>query len=56
MTIYILVKQDFRHKDNIAVFDTQEKAKIYQSSLENELFENSNLCGVSFYIEEFSVV
>ena len=55
MTVYILVKQDFRHKDNIVVFDTQEKAKIYQSGLENELFENSDLCGISFYIEEFQV-
>lgn len=55
MKVFILVKADFRHKANIAVFDTQEKAKAYQCSLEAELFENSDLCGISFYIEEFQV-
>jgi hypothetical protein len=55
MTSYILVKSDYGHKTNIGVFDTQEKAEAYQSRLELELFDNSNLCGINFEIEEFSV-
>ena len=55
MTSYILVKSDYDRKTNVGVFDTQEKAKAYQSSLELELFDNSNLCGIDFEIEEFSV-
>ena len=55
MTTYILVKSDFDRRDNIAVFDTQEKAKAYQSSLELELFDSGSLCGVGFYIEEHFV-
>ena len=55
MTSYILVKSDYGYKTNVGVFDTQEKAKAYQSSLELELFDNSNLCGISFDVEEFSV-
>lgn len=56
MTIYILVKSDFDRRDNIAVFDTQEKAKAYQSSLELELFDSGSLCGICFDVEEWEVV
>jgi uncharacterized spore protein YtfJ len=56
MIVYSVVKLDFGHKTNVGVFDTQDKAKAYQSSLELELFDNSNLCGISFEIEECVVV
>lgn len=51
--VFILVKVDFGHKTNIDVFDTQEKAKALQTSLELEAFDSGDLCGVSYYIEEF---
>lgn len=53
--VFILIKQDFRHKTNIDVFDTQEKAKALQRSLELEAFDSGDLCGVSYYIEEFQI-
>lgn len=55
MTAYVLVKVDFLHARNIGVFDTQEKAKAYQCSLEAELFDSGDLCGISFYVEEHFV-
>ena len=55
MTSYILVKSDYGHKTNVGVFDTQEKARAYQSALELELFDSGSLCGISFYVEEFYV-
>lgn len=55
MPLYMLVKVDYGHKTNIGLFDTQEKAKAYESSLVMEMFDSSNLCGVSFYVEEMEV-
>lgn len=55
MKVFILVKIDFLHLRNIAVFNTQEKAKAYQCSLEAELFDSGDLCGISFYVEEHFV-
>lgn len=55
MPLYMLVKVDFGHRENIGLFDTQVKALALQTSLELELFENSNLCGISFYVEEHFV-
>lgn len=55
MTIYILVKTDFRHKTNIGVFDTQEKALSVKTHLELELLDSGDLCGVTFYVEEHQV-
>lgn len=55
MKVFILIKQDFRHKTNIDVFDTQEKAKALQTSLELEAFDSGDLCVVSYYIQEFQV-
>lgn len=54
--VYILVKQDFRDKKNIAAFDTEDKARAYQIGLELYAMESDNLCGIMFYIEEFQVV
>lgn len=51
----MLVKVDFGHRENIGLFDTQAKALALQTSLEMELFDSGNLCGVSFYIEEHFV-
>lgn len=55
MPLYMLVKVDFGHRENIGLFDTQAKALALQTSLEMELFDSGNLCGVSFYIEEHFV-
>jgi hypothetical protein len=52
MPLYILVKVDFGHREYIGLFDTQDKAKAYQTALEMEMFDSSNLCGITFYIEE----
>lgn len=52
MNVFILVKVDFGHRENMGVFDTQEKAKSYQTALELELFDSGSLAGISFYVEE----
>lgn len=52
MPLYILVKVDFGHRENVGLFDTQAKAMSLQTSLELELFDYGNLCGISFYVEE----
>lgn len=56
MNVFILVKVDFGHRENVGVFDTQEKAKSYQTSLELEAFDSGSLCGISYYIDEVAVV
>ncbi len=56
MNVFILTKVDFGHRENVGVFDTQGKAKSYQASLELEAFDSGNLCGISFYVEEKTVV
>ncbi len=53
MSVFILVKTDFGHKENVGVFDSVDKARVCQSALEIELFDNGSLAGVSFYIEEW---
>ncbi len=55
MPLYMLVKVDFGHRENVGLFDTQAKALALRTSLELELFDSGNLCGVSFYIEEHFV-
>lgn len=55
MNVFILTKVDFGHRENVGVFDTQEKVKSYQTALELELFDSGNLCGITFYIEEWDV-
>lgn len=52
MPLYMLVKVDFRHREYIGVFDTQDKAKACQTALEMNAFDSNNLCGITFYIEE----
>lgn len=52
MPLYMLVKVDFGHRENVGLFDTQAKALALQTSLELELFDSGNLCGISFYVEE----
>lgn len=56
MNVFILVKVDFGRRENVGVFDTQEKAKSYQTALELEMFDSGNLCGISFYVDEKTVV
>ena len=53
MPLYMLVKVDFGHRENVGLFDTQAKATALQTSLELELFDSGSLVGVSFYIEEW---
>lgn len=55
MPLYMLVKVDFGHRENMGLFDTQVKVLALQTSLELELFDSCNLCGISFYIEEHFV-
>lgn len=55
MPLYMLIKTELEHKTSIGLFDTQAKALAMRTSLELELFDSGNLCGVSFYIEEFQV-
>lgn len=52
MPLYMLVKVDFGHRENMGLFDTQAKAMALQTSLELELFDSGSLAGISFYIEE----
>lgn len=56
MKVFILVKVDFGHRENIGVFDTEDKAKAYKTGSELDILESGNACGISYYIEEFSVV
>lgn len=53
--VFILVKVDFGNKEIIDVFETEEKAKAVQASLEIENFDNCYMVGLSFYIQEFFV-
>lgn len=55
MPLYMLVKVDFGHRENVGLFDSRTKALATQVSLETELFDSGSLAGVSFYIEEFQV-
>ena len=55
MPLYMLVKVDFGHRENVGLFDTQAKALALQTNLELELFDSGNLCGVNFYVEEHFV-
>lgn len=52
MLVFIVVKVDFTHKENIGTFTTLEKAQAFQAASEVELFDSGNLCGISFYVEE----
>lgn len=55
MPLYMLVKVDFGHRENIGLFDTQAKALALQTSLELELFDSGSLAGISFYVEEYYI-
>lgn len=55
MPLYMLIKVDNGHTTNIGLFDTQAKALAMRTSLELELYDSGNLCGVSFYIDEWVV-
>lgn len=55
MPLYMLVKTDFGHRQNMGLFDNQAKALSLQTSLELELFDSGSLAGISFYIEEHFV-
>lgn len=53
MPLYMLVKSDFGHRENMGLFDSQAKALSLQTSLELGLFDSGSLAGVCFYIEEW---
>lgn len=53
MPLYMLVKVDFGHRENVGLFDSQAKALALQTSLELELFDSGSLAGISFYTEEW---
>lgn len=53
MPLYMLVKVDFGHRENVGLFDSFEKAEVVQASMEVEQFDNGSLAGISFYIEEW---
>ena len=55
MPLYMLIKVDFGHRQNMGLFDSQAKALAMQTSLELELFDSGSLAGISFYIEEHFV-
>lgn len=55
MPLYMLVKVDFGHRENMGLFDSQAKALALQTSIELELFDSGSLAGISFYIEEHFV-
>lgn len=55
MPLYMLIKVDFGHKQNMGLFDSQAKALSLQTSIELELFDSGSHAGVSFYIEEHFV-
>lgn len=55
MIVYVLVKTTDGYKDNVSLFDSQVKALSAQTSLQMEQFDNANLVGVSFDIEEWYV-
>lgn len=52
MPLYMLVKVDFGHRENVGLFDTRDKALALQTSLELELFDSGSLAGISFCVEE----
>lgn len=53
MPLYMLVKVDFGHRENVGLFDSQAKTLALQTSLELELFDSGSLAGISFYTEEW---
>lgn len=55
MKTYLLIKLDFGHRENLGLFDTHAKALAMQTAEELKLFDSGNLCGVSFYVEEWNV-
>lgn len=52
MPLYMLVKVDFGHRQNMGLFDSQAKALALQTSIELELFDTGSLAGICFYVEE----
>lgn len=55
MLLYMLVKVDFGHRENMGLFDIQAKALALQTALELELFDSGSLARISFYVEEHFV-
>ena len=55
MPLYLLVKVDYGHRENLGLFDTHAKALAMQTAEELKLFDSGSLCGVSFYVEEMIV-
>jgi hypothetical protein len=55
MPLYMLIKVDFGHRENIGLFDSFEKAEAAQASMEIASFDNCYMVGLSFYIEEWFV-
>lgn len=55
MPLYMLIKVDFGHRENVGLFDTRDKALSAQTSLEMKQFDSGSLEGISFYVEEWFV-
>ena len=55
MPLYMLVKVDFGHRENVGLFDSEKKATTACSALELNAFDSGNLCGITYYIEEWFV-
>lgn len=53
MPLYMLVKVDFGHHENMGLFYSQAKALAAMTAEELKLFDSGSLSGVSFYIEEW---
>lgn len=56
MIVYILVRVDFGHRENVAVCSTKDEARAIKIGYELDLMEEGNACGISYYIEEHQVV
>lgn len=56
MKVFILVKVDFGHRENIVVCTTEDKALAFKMGYELYALESGNICGITYYIEEKVVV
>ena len=52
MQVFILVKVDFGHKENIAVCTTEDKARAIKIGFELDALESGDVCGITYHIEE----
>lgn len=55
MPLYMLIKVDFGHRENVGLFYTRDRALSAQEYLEVDQFDSGSLEGISFHIEEHYV-